>query len=148
MLALDLNVGLPDLVLAECDRISAAHGLTLQFPYLDHRLVDFITTVPAHVKYGVRSKSLLRHAMRGIVPAESGSGRNGASRIPDEGRVMGVIENATAQIVTQDRVESAGIFRWQHVEQVLRSAGHNVYRRRQFWALLMFFAWYREVMER
>ena len=148
VLALDLNVGLPDLVLAECDRISAAHGLTLQFPYLDHRLVDFITTVPAHVKYGVRSKSLLRHAMRGIVPARIRLRPQRSFRIPDEGRVMGVIENATAQIVTQDRVESAGIFRWQHVEQVLRSAGHNVYRRWQFWALLMFFAWYREVMER
>lgn len=147
VLALDLHVGLPDLLLTECDRLAAAHGVSLHFPYLDDDLVDFITAVPSQVKYGVRSKSLLRHALKGVVPARIRLRPQRGFRIPEEGRVMGVIENAAAQIVTQDRVESAGIFRWQYVEQVLRSATHNVYRRRQFWSLLMFFAWYREAME-
>ena len=147
VLALDLHVGLPDLVLTECDRLAAAHGVSLYFPYLDDDLVDFITTVPSHVKYGVRSKSLLRHAMKGLVPSRIRLRPQRGFRIPEEGRVMAVIESAASQIVTQDRVESAGIFRWQYVDQVLRSASHNVYRRRQFWSLLMFFAWYRDVME-
>lgn len=147
VLTLDLHVGLPDLVLTECDRLAAAYGVSLHFPYLDDDLIDFITAVPSQVKYGVRSKSLLRHALKGLVPARIRLRPQRGFRIPEEGRVMAVIENAAAQIVTQDRVESAGIFRWQYVEQILRSASHNVYRRRQFWSLLMFFAWYREAME-
>jgi asparagine synthase (glutamine-hydrolysing) len=148
VLSLDLNVILPDLLLVECDRLAAAHGVSLRFPYLDDKLVDFIVSVPPQVKYGVRSKSLLRHAMKGLVPGRIRLRPQRGFRIPQDGRLMRVIESAAAQIVTQDRVESAGIFRWQYVEQVMRSATHNVYRRRQFWALLMFFAWYREMMER
>lgn len=147
VLALDLHVGLPDLLLAECDRLAAAYGVALHFPYLDDDLVDFITAIPSHVKFGVRSKSLLRHAMKGLVPARIRLRPQRGFRVPDEGRVMSVIDRAAADVLSQDRVESAGIFRWQYVEQVLRAASHNIYRKRQFWSLLMFFAWYREAME-
>ncbi|MCX5757481.1 MAG: asparagine synthase-related protein, partial [Candidatus Hydrogenedentes bacterium] len=41
VLSLDLNVALPDLLLAKCDRLFAAHGSCLAFPYLGDALVDF-----------------------------------------------------------------------------------------------------------
>ena len=57
------------------------------------------------------------------------------------------IEQYAQQTLTAERVESSGLFRWQAVERVVRTRGHNVFRRRQFWALLMFYGWYREFME-
>ncbi|MBI4556756.1 MAG: hypothetical protein HY706_04170 [Candidatus Hydrogenedentes bacterium] len=147
LLSFDLRVGLPDLLLTKCDRIAAAHGLTIHLPYLDDHLVDFVTTLPAKVKFGVRSKPLLRLATKGILPGSVRLRPRRDFRIPQTGRLFQFIENLSRQVITQERVEASGLFKWSYVDQILRSATHNVYRRRQFWALLMFFGWYRAVME-
>jgi len=147
LLSLDLCVGLPDLLVAGCDRMAAAHGVELEFPYLDDDFVDFLVTLPADVKFGARSKALLRHAMRGVLPGRVRVRSRRGFRVPQAGTVVRVIENVTRETITQERVEASGLFRWPVVQQVVRSSGHNVYRRRQFWALLMFFAWYRAFME-
>jgi len=147
LLSLDLNVGLPDLLLTECERMAAAHGVELEFPYLDDDLVDFAVTLPANVKFGARSKSLLRHAMKGILPGRVRIRARRGFRVPQGGQAVRVIEAMARQTITQERVEASGLFKWPVVEQVVRSATHNVYRRRQFWALLMFFAWHRAYME-
>jgi len=147
LLSLDLSVGLPDLLLAKCDRIMAAHGVALEFPYLDDDLVDFLVSLAPGVKYGVRSKRLLRQAMKGVLPGRVRLRARRGFKMPQSGPTVRVIQNVTEDTITQDRVEASGLFKWQYVDRVVRSASHNIYRRRQFWALLMFFAWYREVME-
>jgi asparagine synthase (glutamine-hydrolysing) len=147
VLSLDVNVGLPKLLLAKCDRIAAAHGITIDMPYLDDAVVDFALRLPADVKFGVRSKPLLRLATRGVLPAPIRLRARRDFKIPHSGHVVQVIDSMTRQLVTPARVDASGLFKWHAVETILRSASHNVYRRRQFWALLMFFAWYRAVME-
>jgi len=147
LLSLDLSVGLPDLLLAKCDRLMAAHGVSLEFPYLDNALVDFTVSLPSSVKYGIRSKPLLRSAMRGILPGRVRLRARRDFKIPLSGPAVRLIDTVAAKTLTQDRVEGSGLFRWPYVAQVMRMASHNVYRRRQFWALLMFFSWYRSFME-
>lgn len=147
LLSLEVNIGLPDLLLTKCDRIAAAHGMTWELPYLDDDLVSFAVTLSPATKFGVRSKRLLRLAMKGVLPGRIRLRARRDFRIPQGGRVVQLIENVRRQTITPERVDATGLFKWSYVEQVLRSATHNVYRRRQFWALLMFFAWYREVME-
>lgn len=147
VLSLDLHVGLPNLLLTKCDRIFAAHGLQVHFPYLDDDIVDFALRLPAKTKYGVRSKPLLRLATRGKLPAPVRLRARRDFRIPQSGRALRVIESVARECVTPERVDALGLFRWHAVDEILREATHNVYRRRQFWALVMFFAWYRNVME-
>ncbi len=148
LVTLDVNIGIPYVLLHKCDRMSSCHGLTLQYPYLDDALLDCVLALPSAVKYGVRSKPLLRMAMKGRLPGRMRLRAQRGFHTPQQGRVVRVIENVARDVISQDRVEATGLFRWSHVSHVLRSANHNVYRRRQFWALLMFFAWYRENMER
>lgn len=147
MLSLDLNIGLPDLLLAQCDRIMAAHGIGLEFPYLDDALLDFALSLPAKVKYGVRAKPLLRLAMKGRLPGRVRLRARRGFRTPQSGPSFRVIENMARDTITQERVEAAGLFKWRPVERIRDTWTHNIYRRRQFWALLMFFAWYGEFME-
>ena len=147
VMSLDLRVGFPNLLLTTCERLSAAHGITLELPYLDDELVDFVLRVPADIKFGVRSKPLLRLAMRERLPGPVRLRARRGFHIPQGGQAVRVIEGVARQTITPERVDATGLFRWHTVESILRSASHNVYRRRQFWALLMFFAWYRNVME-
>ncbi|HNR34772.1 MAG TPA: asparagine synthase-related protein [Candidatus Hydrogenedentes bacterium] len=147
ILSLNLNVALPDLLLAKCDRIFAAHGATLAYPYLNDAFVDFAITVPPEVKFGVRSKPLLRQAMKGLLPGRIRMRARRDFKMPQSGPAYRVIDEAARAIVTSERVETTGLFRWPYVEQIMRMATHNVYARRQFWALLMLFVWHREFME-
>ncbi|MBI5093122.1 MAG: hypothetical protein HZB26_11870 [Candidatus Hydrogenedentes bacterium] len=147
LLSFDLGVGFPDLLVAKWERLAAASGLTVEMPFLDDSMVDFAAALPPQTKFGVRSKPLLRMAMKGIVPARVRLRTRRDFKFPMEGRLVQVIEGLSRQIITRDRVEGIGVFKWPHIEQVVRSSTHNIYRRRQFWALLMFFAWYREFME-
>ncbi|MBX7256211.1 MAG: hypothetical protein K1Y02_07595 [Candidatus Hydrogenedentes bacterium] len=147
VLSLDLHVGLPNILLAKCDRIAAAHGVTLSHPYLNDSMLDFALSIPSDIKFGVRSKPLLRLAMKGILPPSIRLRARRDFKVPQSGNVLRVIETVTKETITPDRVDATGLFKWHAVETILRSASHNVYRRRQFWALLMFFAWYRCTME-
>lgn len=148
LLRLDLHVGLPNLLLQECDRLAAAHGVELRLPYLDDDVVDLVLALPPRVKYGVMSKRLLRQAVKGLVPPLVRLRARHGFRVPQSGPSLRVIENFAKETITRDRVEASGLFCWPFVSQVLSSSTHNVYRRRQFWALLMFFAWFREYMEK
>ena len=147
LLSLALNVVMPELLLAKCDRIAAAHGVSLELPYLDDALVDLAISLPPAVKFGVRSKPVLRQAMKGVLPGRIRLRARRDFKIPQSGPALRVIDSVAREIVTQERVVASGLFKWSYVDQVMRSAAHNVYRRRQFWALLMFFAWHREMME-
>ena len=65
----DMTTVLPALLQVE-DRMSMAVGLESRTPLLDHRIVEFMGTVPPRFKYaGGRSKHLLREVMRSQLPA-------------------------------------------------------------------------------
>ncbi|HOJ34116.1 MAG TPA: asparagine synthase-related protein [Candidatus Hydrogenedentes bacterium] len=147
VLALNIRFLLPNLLVAPSVRLSEAHGLGLEFPYLEDDFVDFVLTVSPSIKFGMRSKPLLRAAMKGLLPPSIRLRAQRSFRIPQGGRSAALIDSIAEKIITPERVDSTGMFRWNQVQHIIRSASHNVVRRRQFWALLLFFAWHREVME-
>ena len=64
----DLHSLLPALLHVE-DRVSMAHGLESRVPLLDHRLVEYASTVPAAAKFGGdNTKRLLREVSRRHLP--------------------------------------------------------------------------------
>jgi asparagine synthase (glutamine-hydrolysing) len=69
MLHVDTKVWLPDDILVKADRMTMANSLELRVPFLDHRMVEFAATLPLRAKLnGSHGKSILRDAMRGILP--------------------------------------------------------------------------------
>ena len=71
MLYVDTKVWLPDDLLLKADKMTMANGLELRVPFLDHKLVEFAAALPDSSKIGANGgKSLLRKAMRGVLPNE------------------------------------------------------------------------------
>ncbi len=69
MLYVDAKVWLPDDLLIKADKMTMANGLELRVPFLDHKLVEFAATLPnASKSHGKGGKTLLRDAMRGVLP--------------------------------------------------------------------------------
>jgi asparagine synthase (glutamine-hydrolysing) len=71
-LRFDQQYYLPDDLLAKVDRMSMAHSIEVRPAYLDHRIVEFAATLPAHLKMrGKKQKIVLRELMRDKLPAST-----------------------------------------------------------------------------
>ncbi len=69
MLYIDTKVWLPDDLLLKADKMTMANSLELRVPFLDHRLIEYAANLPDASKLGKQGgKTLLRHAMRGVLP--------------------------------------------------------------------------------
>jgi asparagine synthase (glutamine-hydrolysing) len=65
----DINMYLPEDILALSDRVGMQHSLELRVPLVDHKLVEFCAKIPSALKVrGTEKKHLLRRAARRYVP--------------------------------------------------------------------------------
>ena len=71
-LYVDLKTWLPDDVLVKVDRMTMAHSLEARAPFLDHRIMEFAASLPAHWKLkGWRKKHILKSSQRRHLPAST-----------------------------------------------------------------------------
>ena len=71
MTYLDLNLRLPELLLMRVDKMSMGVSLEARVPFLDHKFVEFVMSIPAAMKTKDNNlKYLLKKAVRGLVPDE------------------------------------------------------------------------------
>ncbi|MEP6902695.1 MAG: asparagine synthase (glutamine-hydrolyzing), partial [Actinomycetota bacterium] len=69
LLYLDSKTYLPSDILTKVDRMTMANSLEARVPLLDHELIEFVQTIPAHLKLkGTSTKYIFKKAMEGIVP--------------------------------------------------------------------------------
>ncbi len=68
---LDLNLRLPELLLMRLDKMSMGVSLEARVPFLDHKFVELMLSIPAATKLGSGgTKYLLKKAVRGLLPDE------------------------------------------------------------------------------
>ena len=64
----DLEAGLPAILHVD-DRVNMSFSLESRAPFLDHRIVEFVASIPPMIKYrGGETKAIFKKAMRNIVP--------------------------------------------------------------------------------
>src|SRR5208283_4766212 len=65
----DLNLRLPELLLMRVDKMSMAVALEARVPFLDHKFVELVMSIPGAVKAKHREqKYVLKKAVRGLIP--------------------------------------------------------------------------------
>src|SRR5690606_27268970 len=68
---LDLNLFMPELVLAKIDRATMANSLEARVPFLDHELVEKVFSLQEEIYFDEKTqKKVLRNILKGKVPAE------------------------------------------------------------------------------
>ena len=83
ILYFDQTSWLPDNLLERGDRMTMAASIEARVPFLDHKFVEFVSTLPDHWRVDeLRRKRVLRAAARAVLPREILMRRKVGFRVP------------------------------------------------------------------
>lgn len=86
----DLNHRLPELLLMRVDKMSMGVSLECRVPFLDHKFVELAMSIPQAKKTeGGISKTVLKKAVRGVIPDELIDRKKQGFRVPIDGWIRG-----------------------------------------------------------
>ncbi len=145
MLYVDAKVWLPDDLLNKADKMTMATGLELRVPFLDHKLVEFAATLPQSEKLGGKGgKTLLRNAMRGILPDTIIDRPKKGFPVPISSWLRGSMGGfAKENLLASDAACGAFMDRGAVAKILADHAGGRADRSQEIWTLLVFEFWHR-----
>ena len=137
---------LPDDLAVKMDRMSMAHSLETRSPFLDTALVEYLASIPATRKVGLRRlKPLLRRSLAPLLPAEIWNRRKHGFGVP----VGRWFRDGELRTVFEDEVLAPGARSAEILDpRVLRRLwaehqGGDVEHGFRFWTVLTFERWLR-----
>ena len=83
MTLIDLKIRLPELLLMRMDKLSMQSGVEARVPFLDHRIVEFVLSLPDNIIFDLnRTKPLLKDLSARYIPDKVLSRRKQGFRAP------------------------------------------------------------------
>ena len=144
VLLMDMRLYLENDILVKLDRASMMASLEGRVPLLNNDFVEFATRLPLNLKLrGLRSKFLLKRALRGILPAHILNRRKKGFGIPVAHWFRGPLREQLQSVLAPARLRREGLF---DPEAVGRLVGDHLAgtrdNRKQLWTLFVFELWY------
>ena len=142
----DQKYYLTDDILMKVDRMSMAHAVEVRPPLLDHRIVEFMDSLPAFFKVrGSRQKVLLKELMKGKLPASVlGKAKTGLD-IPSHEWLRGPLRPLMLDAIAYGTSEHGDLFDKAAIDGCVRD---HLERRANLgyhlWGLMILFMWMRK----
>ena len=133
---------LPALLQVE-DRMGMAHGLESRVPFLDHKLIEFVATAPANIKFkGGDMKHLLKVSFPKDVPVEILERRDKMGfPVPLKEWFAGPLKEFMVDILSAMANANRPFI---NSEALMKSINSESQFSRKYWALLSLELWYQE----
>lgn len=141
----DMRTYLPDDLLVKVDVATMAHGLEGRSPFLDHELMEFVATLPTHVKLrGREKKFLLRELAATRLPAELLSLPKKGFGVPIDQWFQHELRDFTRETLLDGTLGRRGYFEMAVVERLIDEhvSGRGRWQY-QLWNLVMLELWHR-----
>jgi len=125
------------------------HSLEVRVPFLDHKLVEFVATIPSHLKLkGWEKKHVLIKSLEGILPDSILRRRKQGFSIPLAAWLRGPLRELVRTTLSGNALRDLGLFDLQAVERMLDEHDRGVRNyETQLWALIIFVIWHRTYMK-
>lgn len=143
MMFYDLKTYLPDDILVKVDRATMAVSLEGREPFLDHKILEFTSQIPAKLKYkDGKSKYILRKVLYKYVPKELVERPKMGFGVPVYEWFKGKLKPLYESYLSKERIRKAGIFNAEYINHLLRAyfedkgVNHN-----KLWLLFVFELW-------
>ncbi len=141
----DQNYYLPDNLLYKVDRMSMAHSLEVRPPFLDHRLVEFASTLPENLKVkGSKQKFLLKHLMRDRLPKSVLTRPKTGFDIPAHRWLRNELRPLLMDTLSPDNIRRTGLFGPELVGRLINShLDRSLNVGYHLWGLMTLYLWLR-----
>ena len=150
LLYIDSKTYLPGDILTKVDRMSMAVSLEARVPLLDHKLIEFVTRIPASMKLaGLETKHLFKRAIADLVPAEVMNRPKQGFGVPIQHWINQQLRERIRDTLKDPRTIQRGYVSRGYVDLLLGE--HECGRRDHsmaLWALLMLELWHRCYVDR
>ena len=146
---LDLKTYLVGDINTKVDRASMAHSLEVREPLMDHKLVEWLATLPSSLKVrGQEGKFLLKKAMEPQLPADVLYRPKMGFAVPLARWFRGPLKQRVRDAVLGERLASTGWFNRDYLQHLVdaHQSGARDYSS-PLWTLLMFEAFLRNVVD-
>jgi len=144
LLYIDSKTYLPGDILTKVDRMSMAVSLEARVPLLDHKLIDFVTRIPASMKMaGLETKYLFKRAVADLVPEEILTRPKQGFGVPIQQWINQQLRERIRDTLTDSRFRRRGIISSSYTDVLLDE--HERGRRDHsmaLWSLLMLELWH------
>jgi asparagine synthase (glutamine-hydrolysing) len=138
---LEASQRLVDYVLLRSDRLSMSVGLETRVPFLDHRVVEFMSRVSSNSKmHGWTGKILLRRAVADLLPPENA----GRRKKPFGAPVGEWLTSAVPTYLSDSKLVADGVLTQSGGKETISCRFRDPRRyEEQAWALVILEVWYR-----
>ena len=146
---LDLKTYLVGDINTKVDRASMAHSLEVREPLMDHELVEWLATLPSHLKIrGQEGKYIFKKSMEAYLPQDVLYRPKMGFSVPLARWFRGPLKQRVRDAVLGERLASTGWFNPGYLRHLVdaHQSGARDYSA-PLWTLLMFEAFLRQVVD-
>jgi asparagine synthase (glutamine-hydrolysing) len=143
LMKVDQETYLPDAMLTKADRASMGVGLEVRVPLLDHRVVEFTSIMPEHLKFrNGTGKYLLKKLLARYLPINLFERPKMGFGVPIDQWFRKELKELLLDTLSPQRIKKEGLFDERVVEQKVREhlSGRSNHQYR-LWPLLMWEMW-------
>jgi len=142
-LYLDLKTYLVDDILVKVDRMSMATSLETRVPILDHKIVEFVYSLPGNLKLnGLTTKWIFKKSMENLLPHQNIYRKKEGFSIPIKHWLRTDLKDLMLDYLNAQRIRDGGLFRSAFIEKMIdRHLKQRENYSHQLWALLVFEIW-------
>jgi asparagine synthase (glutamine-hydrolysing) len=149
LLYIDSKTYLPGDIMTKVDRMSMAVSLEARAPLLDHKLIDFVTRIPASLKlHNGETKHIMKRAVTGLVPDEVLNRPKQGFGVPIQEWINQQLKGRMVDTLSEARTRQRGYFDTNYLDVLLDEhwRGRRDHSAR-LWSLLMLELWHREFVD-
>ena len=146
---LDLKTYLPGDILTKVDRASMAHALEVRVPLLDHKLVEWMATLPPDLKlHGREGKYVFKKSLESYLPNDILYRPKMGFAVPLSSWFRGPLKQRVQEALLGDTLKQTGWFNQAFLQHMVtqHQAGLRDYSA-PIWSLLMFEAFLRNNLD-
>ncbi|MFQ5649579.1 MAG: asparagine synthase (glutamine-hydrolyzing) [bacterium] len=143
---LDLKTHLGDILMRDVDAMSMTFALETRVPLIDHKLVEYASGIPAHLKlkHGT-TKYIFVESVRGLLPTEVVERKKLGFNFPFAIWLRKELYPLVEFVLSREVVEARGMFRYDEIDRLKRTFLTSDITYRRIWGFVLLELWLRHV---
>ncbi|MCK5696601.1 MAG: amidotransferase 1, exosortase A system-associated [Gammaproteobacteria bacterium] len=145
---LDMKTYLVDDILTKVDRASMAHSLEVRVPMLDHKYIEWISSLPAHLKIkGQTGKHILKKSLEPYLPNDVLYRKKMGFSVPLANWFRGPLKDRVQDSLLGEQFLDNGLFNADYLKQLVEQHQSGVRdNSASIWTLMMLESFQRQIL--